>query len=143
MAWLSKHHAVIDCRSKVVVFRITLQAEFSIIGESKADRQVQQGKFGAVAGQRSVIPVEEAYSYVFLEESLRLPPKRVMEFFIDIIPDTTPISKAPHRMAHPELEILKEQIDEYLVRVHQAKYVTMGSTNNIGREEGRRQEDVR
>ena len=50
MAWLSKHHAVIDCRSKVVVFRIPLQAEFSIIGESKADRQIQQGKFGAMAG---------------------------------------------------------------------------------------------
>ena len=38
MVWLSKHHAVIDCRSKVVEFRIPLQIEFSIIGESKADR---------------------------------------------------------------------------------------------------------
>ena len=38
MAWLSRHHAVIDCRSKVVVFKIPLQAEFSIIGDPKADR---------------------------------------------------------------------------------------------------------
>ena len=114
MTWLSRHHAIIDCRSKVIVFKIPLQAEFSIVGESRVDRQSPQGEFEAMTGQQSVIPVEEEYSDVFSEESPRLPPKRIMEFAIDIIPGTTPISKAPHRMAHPELEILKEQIDEYL-----------------------------
>ena len=39
MAWLSRHHAVIDCRSRVVVFRIPLQQEFSIIGESRVSSQ--------------------------------------------------------------------------------------------------------
>ena len=36
-----------------------------------------------------------------------------MEFAIDLILCTTPIARAPHRMAQPELEILKEQIEEY------------------------------
>ena len=67
----------------------------------------------AVAGQRKMIPVEEEYSDVFSEESPRLPPERVIELAIDLILGTTPIAKAPQRMAQPELEILKEQIDEY------------------------------
>ena len=78
MAWLSRHHAIIDCRSKVVVFRIPLQEEFSIIGESRADRQIQQGEFGAVEGPRTMIPVEEEYSDVFSDMTPRLPPVRTV-----------------------------------------------------------------
>jgi len=36
-----------------------------------------------------------------------------MEFSIDIIPGTTPISKAPYQMTPTELAILKEQLQEY------------------------------
>jgi len=38
MTWLSKYHAVIDCRSKSIIFRIPHQSEFQLIGESKASR---------------------------------------------------------------------------------------------------------
>ena len=43
ITWLSKYHAVIDCRNKSVIFRIPHQSEFQFIGESKASRQKQQG----------------------------------------------------------------------------------------------------
>ena len=46
----------------------------------------------------------------------RLPPVRIMEFTIDLIPGTTLIAQAPHRMAQPELEIPKEHVDEYLAK---------------------------
>ena len=39
-----------------------------------------------------------------------------MEFTIDLIPETIPIYKIFYRMAQPELEILKEQLEEYIAK---------------------------
>ena len=47
------------------------------------------------------------YSNVFLEELPRLLPDREIEFKIDLIPGTAPISKAPYRLAPAELKELK------------------------------------
>jgi len=58
------------------------------------------------------IPIWNEFPDVF-EEISRLPPDRVVEFSIDIIPRTVSISKAPYRMAPTELEILKKQLQEY------------------------------
>ena len=44
---------------------------------------------------------------VFPKELLRLPPDRKIEFEIKLLPRTTPISKAPYRMAPVELKELK------------------------------------
>jgi hypothetical protein len=53
---------------------------------------------------------------VFLEELPGLPPDREIEFTIDLLPGTGPISKAPYRMAPLELKELKEQLQELLDR---------------------------
>ncbi|XP_061998945.1 uncharacterized protein LOC133716243 [Rosa rugosa] len=57
----------------------------------------------------------EEYADVF-KEIPGLPPKRVMDFSIDVIPGTAPISKAPYRMAPAELQELKVQIDGLLAQ---------------------------
>ena len=44
---------------------------------------------------------------VFPEELPRLPPDREIEFEIELLPGTTPISKAPYRMAPTKLKELK------------------------------------
>ncbi|MCI75280.1 cellular nucleic acid-binding protein, partial [Trifolium medium] len=49
---------------------------------------------------------------VFPDEILDLPPEREVEFSIDIVPVTSPISMAPYRMSAAELEKLKEQLEE-------------------------------
>ena len=43
-----------------------------------------------------------------------MPLLREVEFYIDLIPKATPISKAPYRMAPAELKELKVQLDELL-----------------------------
>ena len=43
-----------------------------------------------------------------------MPPDREVEFTIDVILGTTPISKAPYHMAHAKLKELKEQLQELL-----------------------------
>ena len=43
-----------------------------------------------------------------------LPPEREIEFCIDVVPGTDPISMPPYRMAPAELSELKEQLQELL-----------------------------
>ena len=69
-----------------------------------------------MAGQQSMTPVEEGYPDVLSDVTPRLPPVRAVKLAIDLIPGAAPIAQAPHRMAQPELELLKEQIDEYLAK---------------------------
>ncbi|XP_031505876.1 uncharacterized protein LOC116268312, partial [Nymphaea colorata] len=52
------------------------------------------------------------YADVFPKNLPVLPPVREVEFGIELIPGTAPISKAPYRMAPAELEELKKQIQD-------------------------------
>ena len=45
------------------------------------------------------VPVMCEFPYVFLEEIFGLPPIREIEFIIELMPRTAPISIAPYRMA--------------------------------------------
>jgi len=42
MTWLSRYHAIIDCRNKKVIFRIPHQPDFQFIGERKCARKRNQ-----------------------------------------------------------------------------------------------------
>ncbi|XP_031116535.1 uncharacterized protein LOC116020196 [Ipomoea triloba] len=60
------------------------------------------------------IPVVREFPDVFLEDLTEMPPEREVEFTIDLVPGTAPISKAPYRMAPKEMEELKAQLAELL-----------------------------
>jgi hypothetical protein len=55
------------------------------------------------------IPVVCEFSDVFPDELPGLPPDREVEFAIELIPRTPPISKRPYRMPPNELAELKKQ----------------------------------
>jgi hypothetical protein len=56
------------------------------------------------------IPVVCEYPDVFPEELPGMPPDREVEFVIELMPRTAPISKHPYRMPPNELKELKEQL---------------------------------
>ena len=60
------------------------------------------------------ILVVREFPYVFLDDIVGLPPEREVEFTIDLIPGTEPISIPPYRMAPIELRELKAQLEEFL-----------------------------
>lgn len=60
------------------------------------------------------IPVIQEFADVFPEEILGLPPKRDIDFTIELIPGATLVSRAPYRMSMPELTELKMQLQELL-----------------------------
>ena len=49
---------------------------------------------------------------MFPEELPGMPPDRSVEFVIELVPGTAPISKRPYHMAPEELVELKRQIEE-------------------------------
>jgi hypothetical protein len=61
---------------------------------------------------------------VFPEELPGMPPDREVEFVIDLLPGTAPISKRPYRMAVEELKELKKQLTE----LQEAGYIRPSSS---------------
>ena len=63
------------------------------------------------------IPVVKEFLDVFPENLPWIPLDREIEFSIDLLPRTSPISKAPYRMAPTELkEQLQELLDKGFIR---------------------------
>ena len=60
------------------------------------------------------IPIVREFPDVFPDDIAGLPPNRDVEFTIDFIPRTEPISIPPYRMAPAELRELKAQLEEFL-----------------------------
>ena len=60
------------------------------------------------------IPVVCEFLDVFPDELPRLPPDRDVEFKIELLPGTTPISQRSYRMPPNELAELKVQLQELL-----------------------------
>jgi hypothetical protein len=56
--------------------------------------------------------IVQEYLDVFLEDLPGMPPDRDIEFIIELLPRTPPISKRPYRMPVNELAKLKKQIAE-------------------------------
>ena len=62
------------------------------------------------------VPVVKDYLDVFPEELVSVPPEREVEFKIELMPGTMPISKTPYRMAPAELKELRIQLQDLLER---------------------------
>jgi hypothetical protein len=57
--------------------------------------------------------VLKEFEYIF-KEIPGLPPKRDIDFSINLMPGVAPISKTPYMMSTPELKELQMQLDELL-----------------------------
>ena len=83
--------------------------------EAYAKEDSSEFSFGSCSGG---VPVVKDYPDVFPEELLGMPPDRDIEFLIELLPGTGPISKRPYRMPADDLEEIKKQIKESLEKGH-------------------------
>ena len=60
------------------------------------------------------LPVIRELKEVFPDEISHLPPKREIDFSIDLVLGETPVSRVPYRMSPPKLMELKMQLQELL-----------------------------
>ncbi|XP_070050468.1 uncharacterized protein [Nicotiana tomentosiformis] len=134
MDWLASCYANIDCRLKMVRFQFLgepileckgnmASPKGGFISYLKVGKMIRKGYIYHLVRVHDVkvesptiqsIPVVNELPDVFLNELPVLLPEREIEFSIDILPDTLPISIPPYRMTHAELRELKEQLRDLL-----------------------------
>jgi hypothetical protein len=110
MDWLSKYDVVIQCARKAVkrTKKDGTSIEFVAMVQPGPGSKLNQTKAIALEDIRVV----QDYPDVFPEELPGMPPDRDIEFLIELLPGTPPISKRPYRMPINELVELKKQIVE-------------------------------
>ena len=134
MDWLSHHRSTLDCYKKEVKFHrpgklevkfngIRRELSSNMISAMVAQRMLRKGCQGYLAyvvetekegTMVDEIPVVREFLDLFPDDIAGLPPKREVEFTIDLIPGSEPISIPPYRMAPAELRELKAQLEELL-----------------------------
>jgi hypothetical protein len=77
-------------------------------------KEVSRRACGAEIEELDGIMVVREFLDVFLEELSGLPPKRDVEFSIELKPGTAPISRSSYRMPSNELAKLKIQLQDLL-----------------------------
>jgi hypothetical protein len=101
MDWLSKYDGVIQCTKKAV--RLTKKDETTVefVATVQADQASMLSQI-KVTTLEEILVVQE-YPDVFPEELPGMPPDCDIEFLIELLPGTPPISKRPYRMPINEL----------------------------------------
>ncbi|KAG8499245.1 hypothetical protein CXB51_005776 [Gossypium anomalum] len=132
MDWLTVHDTVVNCKRKTIDLRCAtneivqvestdLNRMTAVISSMIVQKYVRKGCEAYLAyvldskeSEKKIesVPVVCEYSDVFPDELPRLPPVREVEFGIELVPGTTPISIALYRMAPTELKELKTQLQE-------------------------------
>nr|GEU33018.1 retrotransposable element Tf2 [Tanacetum cinerariifolium] len=101
MDCLTKHHGVIMCDEKIV--RIPFEREMLIFQEAKEKSE----------GRRlEDVPIVRDFLEVFPEDLSGIPPARLVEFQIDLVPGAVPVARGPYRLAPSEMKELAKQLQE-------------------------------
>ncbi|MBM1124153.1 reverse transcriptase family protein, partial [Klebsiella pneumoniae] len=125
MDWLTHFRVMIDCERRRVSLRTSSGAIVVYRGEGDDllpfSRRVRDRlscmlasliSDDEIASRLEHLPVVLEFPDVFPDDLSGLPPIREVEFTIDVIPGTEPISVAPYRMAPGEMTELWNQIEE-------------------------------
>jgi hypothetical protein len=123
MSWLRKAKAVIQCGRGTIELTSPkgerFEVEIVVTTTTRLAAFLVDGKF---VGDN--IRVVRDFSDVFPEELSGMPPDREVEFVIDLLPGTAPISKRPYRMSVEELKELKKR----LMELQEAGYIRLSSS---------------
>ncbi|XP_075101429.1 uncharacterized protein LOC142177002 [Nicotiana tabacum] len=134
MEWLSVYHAILDCYAKTITLAMPqfprLELRSSSIGTSskvisflKARLMVEKDCLAYLDFVRDTtietpmldsLPVVREFFDVFPADLPDMLRDQDIDFGIDLVPGTHPISTSPYRMAPKELKELKEQLQELL-----------------------------
>jgi hypothetical protein len=134
MDWLDKHHVVLDCHNKTftcldgngkqsTVKGVPRPISIREISALQLKRCFRKGcQLYAAHVEEPVdtkgpsleyFSVLQEFEDVF-QEIPGFPPRREIDFSIDLVPGVAPVSKTPYRMSTPELKELQMQLEELL-----------------------------
>jgi hypothetical protein len=111
MNWLTKYQASLSCDKRTVKL-VSLSGEEVLVelvlsGPRKGSCHQVTAHIEEIKPSEAINVVSDSPN-VFLEELPGMPPERKVEFAIELIPGTAPISKRAYRVFGPELVELKK-----------------------------------
>jgi hypothetical protein len=107
MSWLRKAKAIIQCGRGTIELTSPKGERFQVqIAVTTSSKRAMFFIAEEFVGDNIRVVRD------FPEELPGMPPKREVEFVIDLLPVTAPISKRPYRMSVEELQELKKQLTE-------------------------------
>jgi hypothetical protein len=113
--WMNKMGVVIDDEGRSISLKEPVgEGKFQIVLPRRID--LARTTCAIRTTLLAKIPVVCEFPDVFLDELLGLPPDRDVEFAIELIPGTPPISRRPYRMPPNELAELKKQLQDLLTK---------------------------
>ena len=112
MNWLGKHDGVIKCGPRTIDL-LHPSGSRVLLSLAKVESCLY-ALASTIATALENIPVVCEYPDVFPEELPGMPPDREVEFIIELMPGTAPISRQPYRMPPNELKELKKQLKTLL-----------------------------
>ncbi|WVZ64064.1 hypothetical protein U9M48_013634 [Paspalum notatum var. saurae] len=113
MNWMTENNAVLDIGSRTVQTRSSVTGKILRV-HTPNQKHIEPTVNVSELTEIKKIPVVCEFSDVFPEELPSLLPDRDVEFRIELVPGTAPISKRPYRMAPDELNELNAQLQEQL-----------------------------
>src|SRR3954469_8137990 len=123
MNWLEFNRVHINCFTKTVIFPEAVNTDDLDMTARQVKEAIKDGAtefmlFALLNVKKklasSELPVVCEFPEVFPEDVNDLPPEREVEFTIELIPGTSPVSMAPYRMSPSKLTELKKQLEELL-----------------------------
>jgi len=124
MNWLEYNHVHINCFRKTVYFSSVEEESRAEFLSTKQLKQLERDgilifslmAYLSVENQAVIdrLPVVNEFPEVFPNEIPDVPPEREVEFSIDHVPGTKPVSVAPYRMSASALAELKKQLEDLL-----------------------------
>ncbi|XP_061351786.1 uncharacterized protein LOC133296746 [Gastrolobium bilobum] len=115
---LAKQRVVIDCSNRSIIvggeWMETPLPSTSPVESRDCTFMLIAGPVGASETPLMNILVVKEFEDVFPDDITTFPPEREVEFSIELMPGTGPISIAPYRMSPLELVELKKQLEDLL-----------------------------
>ncbi|WVZ81066.1 hypothetical protein U9M48_028491 [Paspalum notatum var. saurae] len=113
MDWMKEHNVLLDIASRTVQMMSSKNGKVMHI-HLPSHKHSSHTVNATEAQLIEKIPVVSDFPDVFPEKLPGLPPDRDVEFAIELVLGTAPVSKRPYRMAPDELKELKTQLQEQL-----------------------------
>eukprot|EP00253_Pinus_taeda_P029138 PITA_29138 len=157
MDWLEKHWSLVNCKRKTINYRdelgvrqelqgIKRSVQIQPITASQLEKCIRNGcrMYAIQVGYANSkdktttlenVPVIQEFSDVFPDEIPRLPPKRDIDFTIELVPGVAPVSRTPYSTSYHQIWIKEEDIAKTAFRTRYGHYefvvLPFGLTNAL------------
>jgi hypothetical protein len=112
MSWMKWHKATLNISARLVHLNSPVYGKVTM--HLPVISHIKASLHHMAELKHEDIHVVWEFSDIFLDDLLRMPPERVIEFKIELQPGTASIAKAPYKMSLVELKELKIQLQGLL-----------------------------